>query len=76
MQPPKNAFLSAKGLWRTELLVNIKYIKILNGIIKLYLMEPFNGQGYGSDYSSFVVIIFSFSPCCTSNIIVLCQSHK
>ena len=28
MQPPKNAFLSAKGLWRTELLVNIKCIKI------------------------------------------------
>ena len=24
-------------------------------------MVPFNGQGYESDYSSFVVIVFSFS---------------
>ena len=39
-------------------------------------MEPFNGEVYGSDYSSFVVIFFSFSLCCTGNIIVLCQSHE
>ena len=70
MQPPKDAFLSAKGLWRTEV------HKVLKEIIKLYLMEPFNGQGYGSDYSSFFVIVFSFSLCCNGNIIVLCQSHK
>ena len=38
-------------------------------------MEPFNGEGYGSDYSSFVVIVFSFFlSCSTGNIIVLCQN--
>ena len=62
MQPPKNAFLIAKGLWRAELLVNIKFIKILKEIIKLYLMEPFNGEGYMEVTTDPLLLMSFLSP--------------
>ena len=72
MQPPKNAFLSAKGLWRTELLVNIKCIKILKEIIATMAKVM--------KVTTVPLLLLSFlSPSVvpgTDNITVLCQSHK
>ena len=62
MQPPKNAFLIAKSLWRAELLVNFKFIKNLKEIIKLYLMEPFNGEGYMEVTTDPLLLMSFLSP--------------